>query len=489
MEPERQDSPAHPAPQKIAPVSQAQLAPSREVPPPSPDSAIALSRRVFGLETEYGFVVRINRDRLRGRDDLVPRLFNLASPGAGSSTFLENGGRLYLDTGSHPEYATPESDTLTDLVAHDKAGERIIWGLVQRAQRTLREEGLGGGVLAFKNNTDSVGNSYGCHENYLVRRDLPFETLSAGLIPFLVTRQVFAGSGTVLRTPRGPIYCVSQRSQHVCQEISACTTTSRAIINTRDEPHADALHYRRLHLVLGDSNMCEVTTYLKVGTTALVVDMLEAGALHDDYSLLTPVVALRAISRDPTLTTTVKLKDGRSFTALELQALYLEQATRYLKRVGADQQRREILARWTSVLGKLAHHPTEAAREVDWVIKRRWINDVIDRHGLSWADPRVSLLALQYHDLRPNRGIYNWLASRGLVDRITDDETIITALTEPPQTTRARLRGDCIRQARLKGRQCHADWSFLKIADCGTVHCSDPLQAHDERVERLIEMM
>lgn len=488
MEPERQDSPADPTPQKIAPVSQAQLAPSRRVPPPTPDPGGALSRRVFGLETEYGFVVRINRDRLRGRDP-VPRLFNLAFPGTDGNTFLENGGRLYLDGGSHPEYATPESDTLTDLVAHDKAGERIISALVLRAQRTLREEGVSGSVLAFKNNTDSLGNSYGCHENYLVRRNLPFEKLSAGLIPFLVARQVFAGSGAVLRTPRGPIYCVSQRSQHVCQEISACTTASRAIINTRDEPHADAMRYRRLHLVLGDSNMSEVTTYLKVGTTGLVVDMLEAGALHDDYSLQAPVLALRAISRDPTLTTTVKLKDGRSLTALELQALYLEQVTRYLQHVGADQQRQNILARWTSVLHKLTHHPTEASREVDWVIKRRWIADLIERHGLSWVDPRVSLFALQYHDLRPNRGIYSWLVSRGLVDRITDDDTIGTAQTEPPQTTRARLRGVCIRQARLRGRECRADWSFLKVVDCGTVHCPDPLQAHDERVDRLIEMM
>ncbi len=248
-----------------------------------------MKRRIFGLENEYGLTCTLNGQRRLSPDNVARYLFEKVIPGArNANVFLENGARLYLDTGFHPEYATPECDDITDLVIHDKAGERIVEDLLHQAEKRLREDGISGHILLFKNNTDSAGNSYGCHENYLVSRDVSFQRLAEGLIPFFVTRQIFAGAGKVLQTPRGFHYCLSQRAQHICQEISGATTSSRSIINTRDEPHADAEKYRRLHVIVGDSNMSEVATYLKVGTTALILDMIEDGHFDRDYSLQSP---------------------------------------------------------------------------------------------------------------------------------------------------------------------------------------------------------
>ncbi len=451
-------------------------------------------RRVFGLETEYGFFCRVNGNRHPSRENIISYVFNETVPGARKgNVFLENGGRLYLDSGFHPEYATPESDHLAELVAHDKAGERIVADFLVRARRLIHEQGFTGSVLAFKNNTDTVGNSYGCHENYLARRDVALESLAAGLIPFLVTRQVFTGAGKVLRTIRGSQFCLSQRAQHICQEISGGTTTTRAIINTRDETLADPTRYRRLHLILGDSNMSEVTTYLKIGTTALVIDMIEDGWLNGDYSLHAPVEALRTISRDPTLRVTVKLKDGRLLTALEIQHEYLEQAFRYVQSSGGDAERRDILCRWTSAIERLDREPLLLDREVDWVIKLRWMTNLMDRHEISWNDPRIPLLDLQYHDMRPDRSVYHSLVSLGMVERITTDAVVERAMHVPPQTTRARLRGECIRRLRVSGTEYRVDWSGLKVLGAEeptlTIQWRDPLQAHDEDTEDLIEKL
>ena len=307
-------------------------------------------------------------------------------------------------------------------------------------------------------------------------------------IPFFVTRQIFAGAGKVLQTPRGFHYCLSQRAQHICQEISGSTTSSRSIINTRDEPHADAERYRRLHIIVGDSNMSEVATYLKIGTTALVLDMIEDGFFDRDYSLQSPVQAIRDISHDPTLREAIKLKDGRTITALQMQLEYLESATRYVDSISPDPATKDVLARWTDVLTKLESDPMQLSRELDWVIKKAWIDKFMDRHRLSWRDPKVSLLDLQYHDIRPEKGVYYRLALNDEVDRITDDETIEQAKHVPPQTTRARLRGEFIRQANLKGKDCRVDWVYLKLNDPEreTIVCKDPFQSHDERIERLI---
>ena len=448
-----------------------------------------MKRRIFGLENEYGLTCTLNGQRRLSPDNVARYLFEKVIPGArNANVFLENGARLYLDTGFHPEYATPECDDVTELVIHDKAGERIVEDLRHQAEKRLREDGIVGNILLFKNNTDSAGNSYGCHENYLVSRDVSFQRLAEALIPFFVTRQIFAGAGKVLQTPRGFHYCLSQRAQHICQEISGSTTSARSIINTRDEPHADAERYRRLHIIVGDSNMSEVATYLKIGTTALVLDMIEDGFFDRDYALQSPVQAIRDISHDPTLREAIKLKDGRTITALQMQLEYLEDATRYVDSISPDPATKDVLARWTDVLMKLESDPMQLSRELDWVIKKAWIDKFMDRDRLSWRDPKVSLLDLQYHDIRHEKGVYYRLALNDQVDRITDDETIEQAKHVPPQTTRARLRGEFIRQANLKGKDCRVDWVYLKLNDPEreTIVCKDPFQSHDERVERLI---
>jgi len=448
-----------------------------------------MKRRIFGLENEYGLTCTLNGQRRLSPDNVARYLFEKVIPGArNANVFLENGARLYLDTGFHPEYATPECDDITELVIHDKAGERIVEDLLHQAEKRLREDGISGNILLFKNNTDSAGNSYGCHENYLVSRDVSFQRLAEALIPFFVTRQIIAGAGKVLQTPRGFHYCLSQRAQHICQEISGATTSSRSIINTRDEPHADAERYRRLHVIVGDSNMSEVATYLKVGTTAVVLDMIEAGYFDKDYSLQSPVQAIRDISHDPTLREIVKLKDGRTITPLQMQMDYLEHAVRFADAAGADPVTKGVLAQWIDVLEKLESDPMQLDRELDWVIKRKWIEAYMARNRLSWRDPKVSLLDLQYHDIRPDRGIYYRLVQRGSVERLTDDESIERAKHIPPQTTRARLRGEFIRQANLKGKDYRVDWVYLKLNDPEreTILCKDPFQSHDERVERLI---
>ena len=265
----------------------------------------AVERRIVGMENEYGVTCTLRGQRRLSPDEVARYLFRrVVSWGRSSNVFLENGARLYLDVGSHPEYATPECDSLYELVAHDKAGERVLEGLLHSAERRLEEEGIRGQVHLFKNNTDSAGNSYGCHENYLVARQGDFQQVLDTLIPFFVTRQVFAGSGKVLHTPRGAVFCLAQRAEHIWEGVSSATTRSRPIINTRDEPHADAERYRRLHVIAGDSNMSEYATYAKVGSTLALLQMLDEGVVFRDLSLENPIRALREISHDLSLPAT-----------------------------------------------------------------------------------------------------------------------------------------------------------------------------------------
>ncbi|MDT4943011.1 MAG: proteasome accessory factor, partial [Pseudonocardiales bacterium] len=255
----------------------------------------------MGIENEYGVTCTFHGQRRLSPDEVARYLFRrVVSWGRSSNVFLKNGARLYLDVGSHPEYATPECDSLESLVAHDKAGERVLEGLVVDAEKRLHDEGIAGDIYLFKNNTDSAGNSYGCHENFLVGRHGEFSRLADVLIPFLVTRQLICGAGKVLQTPRGAVYCVSQRAEHIWEGVSSATTRSRPIINTRDEPHADAERYRRLHVIVGDSNMNEATTLLKVGSADLVQRMIEHGVTFRDLSLENPIRAIREISHDLT---------------------------------------------------------------------------------------------------------------------------------------------------------------------------------------------
>src|SRR5256885_2391312 len=279
-----------------------------------------MDRRIFGLENEYGVTCTFRGQRRLSPDEVARYLFRrVVSWGRSSNVFLRNGARLYLDVGSHPEYATPECDSVIDLVAHDRAGERILEGLLVDAEKRLHDEGIAGEIYLFKNNTDSAGNSYGCHENYLVSRHGEFGRLADVLIPFLVTRQLICGAGKVLQTPRGAVYCLSQRAEHIWEGVSSATTRSRPIINTRDEPHADAERYRRLHVIVGDSNMAEPTTLLKVGSANLVLEMIEEGVQFRDFSLDNPIRAIREISHDLTGRRLVRPAGGRAASALGIQ--------------------------------------------------------------------------------------------------------------------------------------------------------------------------
>ncbi len=454
-----------------------------------------LGRRIFGVETEYGVTCTFRGQRRLSPDEVARYLFRrVVAWGRSSNVFLRNGARLYLDVGSHPEYATGECDDLRQLVAHDRAGERILEGLVVDAQRRLADEGIEGEIYLFKNNTDSAGNSYGCHENYLVGRMGEFSRISDALIPFLVTRQLIAGAGKVLATPRGTTYCLSQRAEHIWEGVSSATTRSRPIINTRDEPHADSEKYRRLHVIVGDSNMSQTTTLLKLGSVDLVLRMLESGATMRDHSLENPIRAIREISHDPSGSQTVRLANGRMLSAWQIQTDYLERAERFAQGSGLAELPlyARVLELWRRTLTAVADDDLDAVdTEIDWVIKRRLLQRYIDRHDLSWSSPRIAQLDLAYHDISRTRGLFNLLEAKGIAARVADDIEVFAAKSTPPQTTRARLRGEFITAAQAARRDFTVDWVHLKLNDQAqrTVLCKDPFASVDERVRRLIESM
>ncbi|MFZ4585020.1 MAG: Pup--protein ligase [Acidimicrobiia bacterium] len=449
-----------------------------------------MQRRIFGLECEYGVTCTLRGQRRLSPDEVARYLFRrVVSWGRSSNVFLENGARLYLDVGSHPEYATPECDSLLDLVVHDKAGERILESLVQSAEQRLREEGIRGEVYLFKNNTDSAGNSYGCHENYLVEREGDFAKFTDVLIPFLVTRQIYCGAGKVLQTARGAMYCVSQRAEHIWEGVSSATTRSRPIINTRDEPHADAERFRRLHVIVGDSNMSEYTSLLKVGTTSLLLRMLEEeSGPWRDLTLENPIRAIREISHDITGRRKVRLANGRELSALDIQAEYLQRAQRFASRRELSPIEQQVLQMWEHVMTNLENDPLKLSRELDWVIKYHLIENYREKHDLPLTHPRVALLDLTYHDVTRRRSLYSMLERKGMVDRVATDEAIEEAVNEAPQTTRARLRGAFIKRAKERKRDYTVDWVHLKLNDQAqrTVLCKDPFKSKDDRVERLI---
>jgi proteasome accessory factor A len=452
-----------------------------------------MDRRIFGIENEYGVTCTLRGQRRLSPDEVARYLFRrVVSWGRSSNVFLENGARLYLDVGSHPEYATPECDSLEDLVAFDKAGERILEGLVASAEARLRDEGIRGVVYLFKNNTDSAGNSYGCHENYLTSRRDDFSHYAQVLIPFLVTRQIYAGAGKVLQTARGAVFCLSQRAEHIWEGVSSATTRSRPIINTRDEPHADAERYRRLHVIVGDSNMSEYATFLKIGVMSIMLRMLEdSGVVLRDMTLEDPIRAIREISHDLTCRRKVRLANGREASALDIQQEYLSRAIRYAEQRGLSDMDMRALEMWKHCMELLEKDPFSLDRECDWVIKHHLVEGYRERHKLPLGHPRVSLLDLQYHDVSQKRGIFNLLQARGAVDRVINDQAIAKAMENPPETTRARLRGEFIRKAKERRRDFTVDWVHLKLNDQTqrTVLLKDPFRAHDERVERLIEAM
>jgi proteasome accessory factor A len=452
-----------------------------------------MERRIFGLENEYGVTCTFRGQRRLSPDEVARYLFRrVVHWGRSSNVFLENGARLYLDVGSHPEYATPECDSIVDVVTHDKAGERILEALLSAAEVRLHEEGISGQVYLFKNNTDSAGNSYGCHENYLVARQGEFARMADTLIPFLVTRQIYCGAGKVLLGPRGAQYCISQRAEHIWEGVSSATTRSRPIINTRDEPHADAERFRRLHVIVGDSNMNEWTTFMKVGITDLVLQMLEGQTVMRDLTLENPIRAIREISHDISCRRRVKLANGRELTAIEVQREYYDKTARFFERRDPSETVKRLLVEWGDALDALeAQEPERLGRKVDWVTKMVMIESYREKHGLALSSPKVGLLDLAYHDVNRTRGLYYLLEKQDRVERISAEAEISLAMREPPQTTRAKLRGDFIKTAKQKRRDYTVDWVHLKLNDQAqrTVLCKDPFRSVDDRVEQLIAHM
>jgi proteasome accessory factor PafA2 len=385
--------------------------------------------------------------------------------GALVNLVLTNGARYYVDH-AHPEFSTPETTNPRDCVLWDKAGEAILHASVNRTLEVLPP---GARVHVYKNNSDGKGNSYGTHENYLVDRAVPFARLAASLLPFFVTRQLFCGAGKVGCEEAGVDdidFQLGQRADFMEAEVGLETTLKRPIVNTRDEPHADPEKYRRLHVICGDANLCEVTNFLKVGTNALLLLLIEDEVLDvDAFALASPVEAFKTVSRDLSLGRTLELANGRTVTALDLQWEYLDAVKSYLKGGAADEALegaewpQDVVTRWEYVLTQLEGDPSTLARELDWVAKRELLEGYRERHGLEWSDPKLKLIDLQYHDVDPERGLYYRLVAGGRVERLVTDEEIAAAMITPPRDTRAYFRGSCL--ARYATSLVAASWDAL----------------------------
>jgi len=356
---------------------------------------------------------------------------------------LANGGRLYVD-GAHPEYSTPECTTARGVVLYEKAGDRILAAAV-RAVEQVRGPGS---LLVYKNNTDGKGNSYGYHENYLVARAIPFEHIARALLPFLVTRVIYAGAGKVgAENQTSPaVYQISQRADFFETLMDLNTMVKRPIINTRDEPHADSVKYRRLHVIAGDVNMAECATFLKVGAMAVVMDMIEDNWALPALELEDPVQAIKAVSRDLEVKADLRLAGGKTTTAIAVQRAYLKAAQDYYASHELTLPVKEVLIRWEETLDKLERDPRELVRELDWVAKRDLIESYLDRKGCGWEDPRVAMMDLQYHDVRPEKGLYFTLERANRVERIVMDEEVRQAETVAPLDTRAYFRAACVKK-------------------------------------------
>jgi proteasome accessory factor A len=406
-----------------------------------------------------------------------------------ANVILPNGARYYVDH-AHPEYSTPECLSPRALVVHDKAGERILARSLEVLAADMPQAPR---LSIYKNNSDGKGNSYGTHENYLVDRATPFADIVRDLTPFFVSRQVFTGAGKVGfegnwddRASTG--YQLTARADFFETEVGLETTLKRPIINTRDEPHADPEKYRRLHVIVGDANRCEVAQFLKVGTTAIVLKMIEDGFLPD-LSLANPVSAMHAVSRDLDLGVPLELVDGRRMTALQLQLEYVELARKYVDREDDTPENREVIERWDAVLQALTDDPMSLARQLDWVAKLRLLEAYRVRDDLGWGDAKLRAVDLQYHDVQPGRGLYDRLVAAGKVERLTTDAEVEYAVSEPPEDTRAYFRGRCI--SRYPDAIAAASWDSV-IMDAGReslqrVPMREPLKGTRAHVEELLE--
>ena len=461
-----------------------------------------MERRIFGIETEFGI-----RYIPKGLGPLAPeeaarKLFKpVVDTWRSSNVFLPNGGRLYLDVGSHPEYATAETASVRDALIQDKAGEYLLNDLVNQAEDSLEAEGYQGQIFLFKNNVDSAGNSFGSHENYMLERKVEFSRLVRSLIPFLITRQIVVGAGKVHPAgppqwggrplgPEGqPSFSFSQRADYIWEGSSTATTRARPIINTRDEPHADASLYRRMHVINGDSNMSQATTLLKLGATDLVLRMLEDYYPLENFEIKDTATALRVISHDLTGTATFPLADGREANALTLQRHYQAAATRYIDEKGAHHEDVPyILDLWGRALDAVESGDTsQIDTEIDWAIKKKLLDTYIDRGASGYDDPKIQQLDLAYHDIDPTRGVFGLLTRKGLVKNLVSHDEISHATVHPP-ATRASLRGRFISTARNAGEPFTVDWVHLKLNNKPhlTVMCKDPFATESAAMDDLL---
>ena len=477
--------------------------------------------KVLGIETEYGIwtagqdtdpittsTLLVNayasglrhhiawdfHDETPGRDAR-----GAAKPGAMApmvethlaNAVLTNGARFYVDH-AHPEYSSPEVSTPLEAVLYDRAGEDVLRLAMAAAAARYPDAPE---IVVYKNNSDSKGNSYGCHENYLLSREVPFADVIEAMVPHLVTRQVFCGAGKVGSETHAlegdPSFQISQRAEFVEEVVGLETTLKRPIINTRDEPHADPQRFRRLHVIIGDANMSEVATYLKVGSTALVLAMLEDDALGGELLVLRqPVRAFHQIGADPTLKALVELADGRHVRALDVQLALVEAATKYVEAeggaaLGDEDVAADVVRRWAETIEALERDPDSLAQQVDWIAKRRLIDAYADRHHLEPGDSRLRAMDLQYHDLRPEKS----LAARLKLETLVDPAQVAAAVTTPPRSTRAWFRGSCL--ARFPDAVVTANWDSL-VMDLGEdplrrIPMMDPLRGTAAHTEALLD--
>ncbi len=464
------------------------------------DSAPVYARRIMGIETEYGITASASDgQRVMSPDEIARVLFRpIVSTYSSSNIFSPNASRLYLDVGSHPEVATAECDSLSQLIAYERAGDAMVNRMAVQAEEALADEGEKRAVYLFKNNVDSAGNSYGCHENYLIGRHVVLKDLGKALLPFMITRQLICGAG-MIRPARGEEparFVLSQRADQVWEGVSSATTRSRPIINTRDEPHGDSKRFRRMHVIVGDSNMAEPTIALKVGSTLLMLEMLEAGFEVPAFSVLEPIKHIRAIALDPTGRTELPLEGGGSTTALAVQQELCTAAERWLEHREDTGTPTAELARvvdlWKRTLQAIETQDFSGVdREIDWVIKRSLLERYRERLGGDWAHPKLAQIDLTYHDIRPGRGLYSVLEQRGMVKRWIDDAAIDAAIDTAPRTTRAKLRGEFLAVARELDAAVTVDWTRMKVnrPEPMTEEFSDPFVCEDPRLEGLLDYM
>ena len=456
-----------------------------------PASEVAPERRVVGLETEFGLHFDTNAPRKVTSEEVAGALFHsVVQWGRSSNVFLTNGSRLYIDVGAHPEYATAECDSLTDLIALDKAGERVVGALVEAGEARLRDQGIEGTIHLYKNNADSKGNSYGCHENYLLRRRADFQSFASTLVPFLLSRQVVTGAGCVTHTAEGAHLSFSPRADHMWEALSSSTTRSRPMINTRDEPHAHSDLYRRMHVIVGDSTMAEPTLLLKVGATDLLLRIMEARVPVPEMALEDDMQAIRTIAHDVSGKATVPLQDGRELTGAQIQQTYLDFVRSHVGSIiePTDEVER-ILDLWQrGITAVQTGDWSTVSTELDWAIKFALIERYRQRTGADLGDARIQRLEWAFHDVAPGRGLYEKMRAQGLIKTVVDEADIQRAVDMPPQTTRAKIRGDFVRTGLEAGRDFTVDWVHLKIAGHpgSTVLLKDPFRSSDARADALM---